>query len=144
MRHLIAAFFALAGFGLWREAAREVLARRHARRALPRVAARVVSHVKERRTLVSFVERIHARSYDVWFPVVELTPPGSATLRQRLEVGTDDPAMHPVGSTIEVMWDPARGRAADLSFAANWLAPLGVLLFGLACFTIAAGALLLP
>lgn len=144
MRPWLAAFFALAGLGLWREALREIVARRRARQALPRLAARVVTHVKERRTLVSFAGRLRARSYDVWFPVVEFTPPGGATLRQRLEVGTDDAAAHPVGSTLEVTWDPLRGRAADLSFAATWLAPLGVLLFGFACFAIAAGALLLP
>ena len=135
-RAALSVFFGLAGVGLLREVVREITDRRKKRATTPLLSARVVDLAKEPHAFRG--RRGGYRTVDLYYPIVEFTPPGEAPRIQRLSVGRNDARHSPIGSRMGVLWDPEKRVALETSFFALWAPVLGVVAFALACFAVAA------
>jgi hypothetical protein len=133
LKILAAVFVALVGIGLVREALREVVWSVRRLRTLPRLPGTVVAHERQERMLTSFgvgSSRMRVRRYTVHLPIVEVKAPDGRAARKRLGFGEENPNRYPLGSTIEVLWDPAAGEIVEKPGLATVLLVVGALGIG--------------
>lgn len=128
-----AAFVVLMGLGLAREAVREVFISRRRLRSLPRLPGRVVWHVRESRVLRGAGGsdgRVRSKRHTFHFPVVEVEAPDGRRAHRRMGFGHSDPNRYPVGSTIEVLWDPDAGAIVEKPGLGHAALVAGTFVFG--------------
>jgi hypothetical protein len=86
-------------------------------------------------TVVELVDRMSASGRSTFIaPVVEFTPPGGQPTRFTSDFGSR-PAMHRLGQSVDVRYDPSEPQKAEIDSAAStWITPLILVFIGaLAC-----------